>query len=109
MKSAELAPVIATLLMVIETSPLFVNVTDFAALTLPSETLAQLRLDGLTVAAARHFDPQMELRTRSVTSINDLRIFGLPFEAFAENAAGTPNNCVIRHFMGGSFFTKNEH
>ena len=63
MKSAELAPVIATLLMVIETSPLFVNVTDFAALTLPSETLAQLRLDGLTVTLIVGVVPSPESAT----------------------------------------------
>jgi hypothetical protein len=91
-KSAALVPVIVTLLMLIETEPPFVNVTDFAALTLPSATFAQLRLEGLVVAAARHFDATMQYRTRTVTSINDLRIFGLPFEAFAEETAGTRNS-----------------
>jgi hypothetical protein len=97
MKSAALAPVIAKLLMEIETEPPFVNVTDFGPPTLPSETLAQLRLDGLTVAAARHFDPQMVHTSRSIPRVNDLSIFGLRFDAPAE---GTRNNCVIRCFMG---------
>lgn len=104
MKSAALVPLSFTLLIVIATEAPFVSVTDFDAPTPPpTGTLAQLRLDGLAVAAARHFDPEIEHRTRSVTSINDLRI-----KVFAEEAAGTRNNCVIRHFMGGSFFTKNE-
>ena len=104
-KSAALVPEIATLLMVIEAEPPLVNVTDFGAPTLPSGTLAQLRLDGLTVAAAWHFCPQVEHRTRSVTGINDLRIFAL-LEAFAEEASGAQNNRVIRRFMGNSFFTE---
>jgi hypothetical protein len=108
-KSAALVPAIATLLMVIEAEPPLVNVTDLGAPTLPSGTLAQLRLAGLTVAAARHSCPQAEHRTRSVASINGLRVFGLPVEAFREEAEGRRNNCIIRHSVGGSFFTSNEH
>lgn len=110
-KSAALVPAIATLLMVIEAEPPFVNVTDLGAPTLPSGTLAQLRLAGLTVAAARHFDPPAEHRARSVTNINDLdlRILVFPVEVFAEEAEGARNSCVIRHSMGGSFFTSKEH
>jgi hypothetical protein len=62
-KSAELVLVIATLLMVIETEPPFVNVTDFDAPTLPSETLAQLRLDGLAVALIVGLVPSPESAT----------------------------------------------
>lgn len=102
-KSAEWVPVIATLLMAIEAEPPLVNLTDLDAPTVPSETAAQLTLDGLAVAAARHFDPEIEPRIRSVIGINDLRI-----KVFAVEAAGTRNNCAIRQFMGGSFFTKNE-
>src|ERR1700722_14001617 len=72
LKSAALAPEIATPLIEIETASPFVNVTDFGAPTLPSGTLAQLTLDGLTVAAARHLDPEMRHETRSVPNISDL-------------------------------------
>src|ERR1017187_628779 len=105
-KSAAFVPEIATLLRWIETEPPLVNVTDLGAPTLPSGTLAQLRLAGLTVAAAWHIGPLAEHTTTNVRSINDLRIFGLPVEAFAKEAAGTRNNCSIRHFMGTSFLPK---
>jgi hypothetical protein len=108
MKSAALAPVNATPLIEIETEPPFANVTDFDPPTLPSATLAQARLDGLTVAALRNLDPQTRHRTRSIAKNNDLRIFGFLFETFADEAAGARNNCAVRHFMGGSFLRKNE-
>jgi len=59
MKSDAFVPVIVMPLIESETELPFVNVTVFAAPTLPSATLAQLRLVGLTVAAARHFDPDI--------------------------------------------------
>jgi hypothetical protein len=58
-KSDAFVPVIVIPLIERETELPFVNVTVFAAPTLPSATLAQLRLVGLTVAAARHFDPDI--------------------------------------------------
>jgi hypothetical protein len=100
MKSAALAPVSATALIEIESEPPFVNVTDFAAPTLPIATLAQLRLVGLTVAAARQLDPESRHETRRAPKISDLRVLGLVFEASVEKAAGARNNCLIRHFMG---------
>jgi hypothetical protein len=108
MKSAAFVPVKAMPRIEIEAEPPFVNVTDFGAPTLPSETLAQLRLDGLTVAAARHFDPEMRLGARSIPNISDLRIFGFLVEALTEEAAGAANCCLIRRFMGVSFLRKNE-
>jgi len=108
MKSAAFVPVSATPLIEIETELSFVNVTDFAAPTFPSETLAQARLVGLTVAASRHFDPDMRHRTRSVPNVIDLRIFGLLVEGLAEEAAGAGNSCAIRRFMDVSLLRKNE-
>jgi hypothetical protein len=58
-KSDAFVPVIVVPLIERDTELLFVNVMVFAAPTLPSATLAQLRLVGLTVAAARHFDPDI--------------------------------------------------
>jgi hypothetical protein len=58
-KSDAFVPVIVIPLIERDTELLFVNVMVFAAPTLPSATLAQLRLVGLTVAAARHFDPDI--------------------------------------------------
>jgi len=100
-KSVALAPVIDTPLIEIETEPPFVNVTDFPAPTLPSATWAQLRLDGLTVPAARHSDAQTKNRVRTASGIHGLSIFGLSFEAIEGGAKGIRINCVIAFFMGG--------
>ena len=54
-KSAALVPVIAMLLIEIEADWVFVSVTVFCPPALPTETLAHVRLVGLTVAAAKQF------------------------------------------------------
>jgi hypothetical protein len=81
MKSTALAPVSVTPLIEIEAELAFVNVTAFGAPPVPIATLAQLRLVGLTVAAAKHFDAETKERTRRVPNISDLRIFGFLVEA----------------------------
>ena len=49
LKSPGSVLVITMLLIVIAAEPLFINVADFGAPLIPTDTLAQLRLDGLTV------------------------------------------------------------
>ena len=103
MKSAALAPVIAMPLMEIETEPPLVSVTVFAAPTLPTATLAQLRLEGLTVAAAWHFDPEIRKGIRSAPNIATLKVLSFFTESLAEREAGTRDDGIIRRSMGISF------